>query len=1076
MAALIWGAPMIVSSWITQGTSASPSDTMTATPTPSAPPAPPRLPDLPTLTKQLGEAASAACPATPTPYNKVKVFLMSWEKDDLDTDTELACLASIFQGLYHFDTESWKIPLRRSAGELSRKIASVIDADGKDGNLIIFYYTGHSRPNEHPDGRPVWFATRTPNTPFVKSSVFHSHLGTTDSDILLLYDCPHSVQSSATSSKKRVIETLAALPLDPKQPQTAADDKARVFTASIIQELTHAAHTKQPLSIVDLHARLISRQQSLSPREALTSTAEYSILQLDANTKQPIPARHRHPIHNWLSSKPRTIVLAPLAAPETTTEADCPAVLITAPTTPHTSKPAFQGPEVLIACRIQEETLDTDKWTQWLAGAPEGAQEVCITAVHPSLDDSILLLLRMPVQIWDMLPTSQSVSLVGYTMGDGPSTTTGGITGAKKSRGDASVRRTWPKNFSQAISKVDDATKQDTPEPESGGDRFAARLNALIEDINNDNNDPARRYIAEEMESFCLPASIEDEDVGSELVAVLTERGEGLEETTRFLDRKQLVSELLEKTETSGLEKRERQRLIYITNVDSYGRMAIAAAAPKGTASFVKDFLYKHVAFRSGIEAKMTSMQQAFQLSFHLPVLAWRKDRAVSLDPRNLRDCRAIGTIGYGAATETYLYEAQVSCMVSGTSNGSWTTHALFDTYHDDGSSKHDVQVLKADEGRLVDVLIGQHDSPTPITDARDYFLRSMESCVQVSCDEWRNSGASLLKAIKNHIKDMANPADANPHTTRRLVHLSQEFQHGLTSTTRAWERFKDTDMTYFSPLSASQQSSIINIDNDMHDLEVFRESLSQQGIILQTLSSSLSALDNKNAAKLNNIMMATATMFLPFILMALITASPSLSGNITSQWYILASLSLAALAGISVLAIANGEASLKMIEDASQLVRNTKVPDLKNMTAGLGIDKLSTISFQVPVQRLRSFATVPTLPELPSMPQARSFPGVSRLHVLPRVDTDGLARVVRDAKKQVGGLWRGWWKADQESSPWMMDEGIVDEDVMDERLAPILEAIEEVDEREVLIRMIEEEETEDGNEQKCVVTVVTGI
>lgn len=117
--------------------------------------------------KQLAEASSAAWPATPAPYNKVKVFLMSWEKDDLDTDTELACLASIFQGLYHYDTESWKIPLRRSAAELSRKIASVIEADGKEGNLIIFYYTGHARANEHLDGRPVWFAKwDAPSPPF----------------------------------------------------------------------------------------------------------------------------------------------------------------------------------------------------------------------------------------------------------------------------------------------------------------------------------------------------------------------------------------------------------------------------------------------------------------------------------------------------------------------------------------------------------------------------------------------------------------------------------------------------------------------------------------------------------------------------------------------------------------------------------------------------------------------------------------------------------------------------------------------------------------------------------------------
>lgn len=387
--------------------------------------------------------------------------------------------------------------------------------------------------------------SRTPNTPFVKSSVFHSHLGTTNSDILLLYDCPHAIQFSATSSKNRVIETLAAHPLDPKQAPTTSDDRARVFTASLIQELTHAAHTHQPLSIIDLHARLVSRQQSLSPKDTLTSTAEYSILQLDATTKQPIPPRHRLPLHNWLSTKPRTIVLAPLAAPQTPTDAQRPAVLITAPTTRRAIQSSCEGPEVLIACRLQEETLDTDRWAEWLAGAPKGAQQIFITAVHPSIDDSVLLLLRMPVQIWDMLPTSQSLSLVGYTVGTGPSATTGGMAGPKKTQGDMVARRTWPKSFGEVTSQADD--KQDAPEPESAVDRLAAGLNSLLEEINMDHDDPARNYIAEEMEPFCLPAPIEEEDAGSELVAVLTERAQGLEETTRFLGRKQLVSALLEK-------------------------------------------------------------------------------------------------------------------------------------------------------------------------------------------------------------------------------------------------------------------------------------------------------------------------------------------------------------------------------------------------------------------------------------------------------------------------------------------------------------------------------------------------
>lgn len=359
-------------------------------------------------------------------------------------------------------------------------------------------------------------------------------------------------------------------------------------------------------------------------------------------------------------------------------------------------------------------------------------------------------------------------------------------------------------------------------------------------------------------------------------------------------------------------------------------------------------------------------------------------------------------------------------------------------------------------------------------------------------------------------INDIANSgANANPHTSRRLIRLSHEFQHGLAGNTRAWARFKDTDIAYFSPLTVSQQSSIINIANDMRDLDDFRESLSQQGVILQTLSSSvcplslrpnmfcweygqsdtlqLFALDNKNAAKINSLLTATAVMFLPFVLMALIAAPPSLSANkVTPGWYIFASFAIAAPTAIFLAAMANGEASLKMIEDASERIRNTKTPDLKAMRAALEVDKPLhgfAIPFQGHVQRLGRLATLPTMPAMPSLPHARSFPGVSRLHVLPRVDTDGVARIVGEAKKLVEGLWRGWRHAGLESfsdkgtmdEEEVVNEDAIDEDVMDERLAPVLEDIEEVDEREVLIRMIEEEEGGE-DEEECVVAAVTGM
>lgn len=117
------------------------------------------IPDFSSLLSHLTDAVSAAWPDRfNARYRKVKVLLMSWEKDDLGVEAEIRQLESVFSGLYHYDTETWKIPSKRPAVDLSRKIADLVDAYDREGNLLILYYGGHARPNEQPGGSPVWQA------------------------------------------------------------------------------------------------------------------------------------------------------------------------------------------------------------------------------------------------------------------------------------------------------------------------------------------------------------------------------------------------------------------------------------------------------------------------------------------------------------------------------------------------------------------------------------------------------------------------------------------------------------------------------------------------------------------------------------------------------------------------------------------------------------------------------------------------------------------------------------------------------------------------------------------------------
>lgn len=115
--------------------------------------------DFSSFLSHLTDAVSAAWPDRfATRYRNVKVLLMGWDKDDLNLQDQVRSLESVFRGLYHYDTEYWKIPSRRSSVELSRKVANLVDAHGQEGNLLILYYGGHARPSEQPGGSPVWAA------------------------------------------------------------------------------------------------------------------------------------------------------------------------------------------------------------------------------------------------------------------------------------------------------------------------------------------------------------------------------------------------------------------------------------------------------------------------------------------------------------------------------------------------------------------------------------------------------------------------------------------------------------------------------------------------------------------------------------------------------------------------------------------------------------------------------------------------------------------------------------------------------------------------------------------------------
>ncbi|KAK4154901.1 hypothetical protein C8A00DRAFT_32256 [Chaetomidium leptoderma] len=930
--------------------------------------------DFSSFLSHLTDAVSAAWPdRLGARYKKVKVLLLSWDQDDLDVEPQVRNLESVFGGLYHYDTEYWKIPSRRSAVELSRKVADLADAHGQEGNLLILYYGGHARPSDQAGGSPVWAANRNRNSPTVHSSILHSLLSDVDCDVLMLHDCGHNtIQAGEAYTGNGVIETLAAGGLE----STPVEGSGHSFTASLIQELAHAAHTTDWLSAVELHRRLINQLQAWSPTVSFANDT-YSLVQVDRHTGQPMFERPRRqtPIHSFLAKKPKTIFLTPLA-PQTRKQSEVSVTLLNPPTARSEANP--DGPGILVTCRLRDQRVDVEQWRQWLHRAPEGAKNIQISALYPGL--SAVLVLELPLVVWDLLPSSPAVSFVAYTTGrnhisefrtallgldpDDPDTFENesgeeeepkrtsnrnresnlkGRRSSKRSQEICSTSSLWPKLFESdraALYAVEDAPHcLHLAEMRASEDDSMSKAAKIIRAFTQDADSPATRYISDEIEDFCIPASFEalstGEEVAPDLVAILDERlspgSHPAMSGMRLLSHGQLYEALASRsvpqlisTELKADHLSPRRRLIYITNLDPAGTLALASTASETQAQALKGFVYKHLSFQSGMDVKLNSSgSQGFQLSFHLPFSAWRQHRTPSFDTRHggdnqpLRSTKDVSFLDrlQGGQSRTYIHEAQISVMIAGLDNRHWTAYGFFDTYHDGGAdSQRDVRVFQSSQGRPdTDPLTGgRHAADSPVWDAREYFLRAMEPCVAEVKEEWQNVGRQVLKALKTR--------DSNPHQIQRISHQAipvlEQLTQGLAGTISAWERFKTSDLPYFdldnnnnnTPSSQPRAMVIKTIENAMQELAALESSLHHQTKTLQSLTSTLQTQKTTQITSRTNTLLLTTTALalLPLTLAAagalLVNAAPPLTTTTTSSSatrYFIASVVLAGVSAV---------------------------------------------------------------------------------------------------------------------------------------------------------------------------------
>jgi hypothetical protein len=180
------------------------------------------------------------------------------------------------------------------------------------------------------------------------------------------------------------------------------------FTAALTEELLLAKTSARPLPVTELHRRIICRLRSLESRaifnsdDSLRKTKKGEIAYTKDSTITPT--------HLFLSinEPPRPIFLSPTVFLSPTSSS------MTEPSgIPHQVGPQASElwPRVLISVQLQKDVDVEKKLERWLLGAPECV--VDFRGIYSSY--STLLLVELPLAVWDLLPSHPAVSFVGFT-------------------------------------------------------------------------------------------------------------------------------------------------------------------------------------------------------------------------------------------------------------------------------------------------------------------------------------------------------------------------------------------------------------------------------------------------------------------------------------------------------------------------------------------------------------------------------------------------------------------------------------------------------------------------------------
>jgi hypothetical protein len=152
-----------------------------------------------------------------------------------------------------------------------------------------------------------------------------------------------------------------------------------------------------------------------------------------------------------------------------------------------------------------------------------------------------------------------------------------------------------------------------------------------------------------------------------------------------------------------------------------------------------------------------------FELSFHLPYYAYRSSQTARIDSRidataiPLRKWEDVSFLDWDAQAEPcFLYEAQISCIISCVDQWRYTGYCWVDTYFDNKEDRESAQRYhdhaKMPTGVLLDPFtLGSKMANSPSSDPRLYFLTVLSRRLDQIAQEWERILVKLSRSIQRY-------------------------------------------------------------------------------------------------------------------------------------------------------------------------------------------------------------------------------------------------------------------------------------------------------------------------------------